>query len=95
SRQAEYFPIATKAHFRQDPQNRYNILQLITTDHPGLLSKLGQLFRAHGFNILNAKITTIGSRAEDMFFLSTQNGQLITPEQQQTFIDELKQQLAN
>ena len=95
SRQAEYFPIATKAHFHQDPQNRYNILELITTDHPGLLSKLGRLFREHNFNLLNAKITTIGSRAEDMFILTTQDGQLISPEHQQAFIDKLKQLLEN
>ncbi len=93
SRQAEHFPIRTKAIFHQDPQNRYNILQLITTDHPGLLSTLGQLFREHHFNILNAKISTIGSRAEDMFFLTMQDKQLINPEQQQEFIDELKQLL--
>ncbi len=94
SRQAEHFPISTKANFHQDPQNRYNILELITTDHPGLLSKLGRLFRKHNFNILNAKITTIGSRAEDMFSLSTQNEQLISVERQQVFIDELKLLLA-
>lgn len=95
SRQAEYFPIATKAHFRQDPQNRHHTLELVTTDHPGLLSKLGRLFRKYHFNLLNAKITTIGSRAEDMFTLTTQDRQLISPEQQQSFIDELKQLLAN
>ena len=93
SRQAEHFPITTKAYFHPDPQNRYHTLQLITTDHPGLLSKLGRLFRKHNFNLLNAKITTIGSRAEDMFILTTQDKQLINPEQQQIFIDELKQQL--
>lgn len=93
SRQAEHFPIRTKAFFHHDPQNRYNILQLITTDHPGLLSKVGQLFREHNFNIISAKISTIGSRAEDMFFLNTQDKQLIKPEQQQDFIDDLKQLL--
>ncbi|MBT3812735.1 MAG: ACT domain-containing protein, partial [Gammaproteobacteria bacterium] len=83
-----------KAHFHQDPQDCYNTLELITTDHPGLLSTLGRLFREHHFNLLNAKITTIGSRAEDIFILSTQNKQLISLEKQQRFIDELKQLLA-
>lgn len=93
SRQAEHFPIPTKAYFHHDPQHRYNILQLITTDHPGLLSRIGQVFREHKVNILNAKISTIGSRAEDMFFLNTLDNQLINPEQQQDLIDELKQLL--
>lgn len=93
SRQAVHFPISSKAYFHQDPQKRYNILQLITTDHPGLLSKIGQLFREHNFNIINAKVSTIGSRAEDMFFLTLNNKQLISPVQQQEFIDDLKQLL--
>ncbi|NOQ65494.1 MAG: [protein-PII] uridylyltransferase [Methyloprofundus sp.] len=95
SRQAEHFPIRTKAFFHHDPQNRYNMLQLITTDHPGLLSQVSLLFREHNFNILSAKISTIGSRAEDMFFLTRLDGDLIKPEQQQEFIDELKALLAS
>lgn len=94
SRQAEHFPIKTIANFLIDPHGRHNILELLTTDHPGLLLKLGQLFRQHHFSIHNAKISTIGSRAEDMFFLSTQNDELIPPEQQQDFISELKELLA-
>lgn len=89
SRQAEHFPISTKTHFTQDPQGRYSILELITTDHPGLLSKLGKFFREHKLSILNAKITTIGSRAEDIFCLITQEGQLITPDQQSSIINKL------
>lgn len=93
SPQAEHFPITTKAHFHQDAQNRYNILELITTDHPGLLAKLAQLFKAYNFNLLSAKITTIGSRAENTFTLTTRKKQAISPKQQQTFIDTLKKLL--
>ncbi|NOQ17163.1 MAG: [protein-PII] uridylyltransferase [Methyloprofundus sp.] len=93
SRQAIHFPIRTKAYFHADPQERYSILELVTTDHPGLLAKMGKIFREYHFNIISAKISTIGSRAEDMFFLTTQDKQLINAEQQQNFITQLKQTL--
>ncbi len=93
SRQAIHFPIRTQVYFHDDPQGRYNILELVTTDHPGLLAKIGKIFREHHFNIVSAKITTIGSRAEDMFFLTTQDKQLINTEQQQHFIEQLQQTL--
>lgn len=93
TRQAEYFPISTKVTFGQDPHKKHTMMQLITTDHPGLLSKIGQLFQDYHFNLFNAKISTIGSRAEDVFFLTQKNKQLIPHEQQQAFICDLKQQL--
>ncbi len=88
SRQAECFPIRSKTFFHQD-QNDYSTLELITTDYPGLLSDIGQLFRKHNFNLISAKITTIGSRAEDMFFLTTHDNFPIPSEQQQLFTQEL------
>jgi len=86
SRQATHFPIRT-------PQNRYDILELITTDHPGLLAKVAQFFRTNQLNIISAKITTIGSRAEDIFFLNTQTNQLLSDEQMQNLAKDLIQLL--
>ncbi|MCF7971431.1 MAG: [protein-PII] uridylyltransferase [Methylococcaceae bacterium] len=93
SRQATYFPIRTQARFHQDAQNRYDILELITTDHPGLLSEVAQFFRANQLNIISAKITTIGSRVEDIFFLNTQAEQLLSDEQKQSLAKGLIWQL--
>jgi len=93
SRQATHFPIRTQARFYQDPQNRYDILELITTDHPGLLAKMAQFFRANQINLISAKITTIGSRAEDIFFLNIQAKQLLGNEQMQSLTKDLIQLL--
>ncbi|MDF1581821.1 MAG: [protein-PII] uridylyltransferase [Methyloprofundus sp.] len=93
SRQATHFPIRTQARFYQDPQNRYDILELITTDHPGLLAKMAQFFRANQLNLISAKITTIGSRAEDIFFLNIQAEQLLSNEQMQSLAKDLIQLL--
>ena len=44
SRQAKHFPIPTSIQFHADPLNRHTIIELITTDHAGLLSKIGRAF---------------------------------------------------
>jgi len=94
SRQAINFPIRTHASFRKNTQENYSQLNLVTTDQVGLLSKLGLFFRQQKLQVINAKVTTIGSRAEDMFFLSTQDQQAISTEQQAIFISELLALLA-
>ncbi|MDZ4151021.1 [protein-PII] uridylyltransferase [Methylicorpusculum sp.] len=70
SRQARHFPIPTTVFFHEDPLHKCTILELITTDHAGLLSTIGQIFNRNDIRLHDAKITTIGSRAEDMFYIT-------------------------
>ncbi len=66
----KHFPIPTQVIYRDDPQGRYTILELFATDRPGLLSKIGQAFDQVGIRLGRAKITTIGSRVEDIFYIT-------------------------
>lgn len=70
SRQAKHFPIPTNISFHPDTHNNQTILELITTDRSGLLSKVGRIFNKHNINLHSARITTIGSRVEDMFSIT-------------------------
>jgi [protein-PII] uridylyltransferase len=74
SRQAKHFPIPTTIFFHPPTQNRYTPLELISTDRPGLLSKIGKAFLQREIILHNAKITTIGSRVEDMFYITDKHG---------------------
>ena len=78
SRQAKHFPIPTSIQFHADPLNRHTIIELITTDHAGLLSKIGRAFVQKNIHLHSAKITTIGSRAEDMFYITDSQSRPIT-----------------
>ena len=78
SRQAKHFPIPTSIQFHADPLNRHTIIELITTDHAGLLSKIGRAFIKKDIHLHSAKITTIGSRAEDMFYITDNQSRPIT-----------------
>jgi len=70
SRQAKHFPIPTTIVFHNDTASNQTVLELITTDRPGLLSKIGKVFNEQAVNLHSAKITTIGSRVEDMFYIT-------------------------
>jgi [protein-PII] uridylyltransferase len=88
SRQAKHFPIPTSIEFHADPLGRYTIVELITTDHAGLLSIVGKAFLQQQIHLHSAKISTIGSRVEDMFYVTDANEQpLVEPQK----LDKLKQ----
>jgi [protein-PII] uridylyltransferase len=84
SRQAKHFPIPTRIKFITDPLGKHTIIELVTTDHAGLLSKIGRAFLQQQIQLHSAKITTIGSRVEDMFY--------VTDQQQQPITDHISQQ---
>ena len=80
SRQAKHFPITNKIRFHKDPLSRYTIVEIITTDHAGLLASIGRAFIDLEVQLHDAKITTIGSRVEDMFSITDQQFRPITDE---------------
>lgn len=74
----KHFTVPTQVYFHEDPHNRHTIIELIATDRPGLLSKVGQAFDRSHIRLRNAKISTIGSRAEDIFYITDENDHPLT-----------------
>lgn len=69
-RHTKHFRVPTQIVFKDDPDGRYTIIELVATDRPGLLSKVGQAFNRFGIRLHNAKISTIGVYAEDIFYIT-------------------------
>ncbi|HET9679129.1 MAG TPA: [protein-PII] uridylyltransferase [Gammaproteobacteria bacterium] len=88
-RQVRLFDSSPVIHFYTDPQNNRTILELQATDRPGLLSAIGQIFNLAGVRLHNAKITTLGARAEDVFYLTDRYNNPLTD----TVCDEMKDDL--
>jgi len=86
SRQAKHFPIKSRIIFHKDPLDRYTIIELITTDHAGLLASMGEAFIELELQLHDAKITTIGGRVEDMFYITDLQSQPITDEEKLVMI---------
>ena len=43
-------------------------MELVALDKAGLLAQVSQIFTELNLNLLNAKITTVGEKAEDFFY---------------------------
>lgn len=70
SRQLKHFPITPEVNIRPDDRNQYHVLSVTAGDRPGLLSCIAQTFVRHNITLHNAKITTLGERAEDTFLIT-------------------------
>ena len=82
ARQLKHFNTPTSISFNQDQRNQRTVMEMITADRPGLLSKVGQALMKCNVHLQNAKIATIGERVEDVFFISDKNLQPVTDEAQ-------------
>jgi [protein-PII] uridylyltransferase len=76
-RQVRMFSTATQINFSEDEVNRRTSLELIAGDRPGLLCEVGKILMSEHVAIHNAKIMTVGERAEDVFFVTDEKGQLL------------------
>lgn len=75
SRQVKHMPIQTQIKITEESENSNHKLEIIASDRPGLLATLAQQFLKHGIELHNAKINTLGNRAEDTFLISAKNSQ--------------------
>ncbi len=76
-RQVRMFTTPTQVNFSDDSRNHRTILELVAADRPGLLSEVGKVFRTERVAINGAKIMTVGERAEDVFYITDTDGQLL------------------
>lgn len=64
------FKRKTTLRFLPHSHPNQTAFELFTLDREGLLAHIGDIFNRLSLNLLNAKITTIGERAEDFFVVS-------------------------
>ena len=78
TRKQKVFPIQTRVHFTQDEKNNRTIMEVIASDRPGFLSRVGTALALSNVRLHGAKIATYGSRVEDIFFITDKEDQPIT-----------------
>lgn len=89
-RSHKHFTVPTEVNFSQDTIKNRTIVEISSADRPGLLARISQAFVETGTRVHNAKIATMGERAEDLFDVTDLDDQPITdPEQQQHIIDKI------
>jgi [protein-PII] uridylyltransferase len=69
-RQLRLFSMPTSTSMSTDTNKNQTVLEVMTPDRPGLLARIGRIFYHYGIQLQNAKITTLGERVEDVFFIT-------------------------
>jgi len=69
-RQARMFNTPTQISLSVDERNRRSVLELTAGDRPGLLSDIGKVLMEENMQLHDAKIMTVGERAEDVFYIT-------------------------
>ncbi|MGD8341273.1 MAG: [protein-PII] uridylyltransferase [Gammaproteobacteria bacterium] len=82
-RQVRMFSTPVQVTMMSEPANQRTVVELVAADRPGLLYEVCQVLERLGVELLNAKVATIGERAEDVFFVTgANNGPLDEAESQ-------------
>lgn len=87
----QHFSVPTQVRFLNTQRQDHTEMELFALDTAGLLANISQVFNQQQLNLINAKITTIGERAEDFFILTNQQNQALTPAERQLLEQALNQ----
>ncbi|MCP3999719.1 MAG: [protein-PII] uridylyltransferase [Gammaproteobacteria bacterium] len=79
-RQVRMFTTSTVVSFAKDQTNNRTVMELTSGDRPGLLAETGQVLRDMNIYIQMAKIVTVGERAEDVFYITDDQGKPLSEE---------------
>ncbi len=71
------FEVPTVVKFIRSKEDQTEF-ELTTLDKQGLLANVGKIFYELKLNLRNAKISTIGEKAQDFFIITNQQGQALT-----------------
>lgn len=91
-RSLRHFNVATQVDFSQDTgagHPNHHRLSLVTKDRASLLATIGLVFDRLDVEVHGARITTMGERAEDMFYISDKDNTPLTTDK----LDTLKRTL--
>jgi [protein-PII] uridylyltransferase len=75
TRQMRVFKTATQIAISVDERNRRSVLELTAGDRPGLLCDVGKVLWEERVDLHAAKISTLGERAEDVFYITDRSQQ--------------------
>ncbi|APV52122.1 [protein-PII] uridylyltransferase [Betaproteobacteria bacterium GR16-43] len=70
SRWVKHFPIEPRVEILPDRRPDRWVVSIACADRQGLLSEVGRIFVENGLNLIDARVTTLGARAEDVFVVN-------------------------
>jgi [protein-PII] uridylyltransferase len=70
----KHFPIATEIKFHNDSERRHTVMEITAQDRPGLLHQVANALVHCQARLVNARVSTFGGKAEDVFLLHDRDG---------------------
>ena len=83
-RQLKQFDVESRVEFIDSDCHDRTQFEIVALDRPGLLADIAKVFHDLQLNLLAAKITTVGERAEDFFSIATQQELALDAAQKQS-----------
>ncbi len=77
-RQLKSFDHPAEVQFEQDYLNDRTVMEISALDMPGLLSIIANVIAQMDINITHAKVSTLGEKISDIFYLTSASGSAIT-----------------
>ena len=77
-RAAKHFKFPTRVIFENNEIQNQTLMKVVAYDRPGLLSQIGAAMHACDVTLHKAKIATFGEKAEDIFFITDEDGKIIS-----------------
>ena len=88
-----HFDDQIKIIFSHNDKWNLTQLELNIIDKQGLLSNIAYIFYQFDINLINARISTVGERVEDIFFISNKDKKPLSENEKQLLKEKLKQKL--
>ena len=66
----QHFPIEPRVTISPNSRPGRWLVSVSCADRPGLLSAISRLLLKHELNLVDARVTTLGARAEDVFVVN-------------------------
>jgi [protein-PII] uridylyltransferase len=72
-RHLKHFAVRTQITFVPEPDHGRTVMEVTTTDRPGLLAQISHAMIQCDVRLKNARIATLGERVEDIFYITDDN----------------------
>lgn len=89
-RTSRLFKTEPTINFAANQQQNHTVMELYTHDRPGLVSAVAQVLVSQNLQLINAKLTTLGDQVEDVFFITNDDDNALSEEEQAMLLVELK-----
>ncbi len=93
NRQLKNFEVAIDITFRNDRHYNQTIMDLTTLDRPKVLQLLGETFITHQVRTHHAKISTLGERTENVFFITDLDNEPLSKDKKSALRNDIKKKL--